>query len=67
MAKKGSDYIDKEFSFQLEKISELMMADVQSFMQKTVFELYRRITVKSPVNTGRFKGNWNVSFGKRLS
>lgn len=66
MAKKGSDYTDKAFSVQLSEISDAIIGDVQEFIQQSVFEIYRGVTFKSPVLTGRFKGNWSVSVGSPL-
>lgn len=51
------------FALDLSEIEKAISGDIAEFMQKTVFEIYRGVTLKSPVDTGRFKGNWNVQIG----
>lgn len=51
------------FSTGISKASEAIIGDVNTFFRKTVFEIYNGIVIKSPVDTGRFKGNWNISSG----
>lgn len=33
------------------------------YVQKTILEIDKRLIQKSPVDTGRFKNNWNISDG----
>lgn len=51
------------FALDLKEFERGVMGDIAEFMQKTVFEIYRGVTIKSPVDTGRFKGNWNINIG----
>ena len=51
------------FTLDLQKFEDAIPLDIATFMQKTVFTIYNGVTLKSPVDTGRFKGNWNVSLG----
>ncbi len=38
-------------------------ADVDKVVRKATFELFSSVVRKSPVDTGRFRANWNVSYG----
>lgn len=51
------------FALDLSRIEKSIAGDIAEFMQKTVFEIYKGVTIKSPVDTGRFKGNWNINIG----
>lgn len=51
------------FELDLRDFEKAIAGDIAEFMQKTVFEIYKSITIKSPVDTGRFKGNWNIGIG----
>lgn len=51
------------FELDLRDFEKAIAGDIAEFMQKTVFELYKGITIKSPVRSGRFKGNWNIGIG----
>ena len=33
-------------------------------VQRATTELFNRVTIRSPVDTGRFRANWNVSYGQ---
>lgn len=48
--------LDKAFN---EEVSSMMLL----VTQKLAMEALNRVVMKSPVDTGRFRGNWNVSFG----
>ena len=54
------------FALDLSKIEKAISGDIAEFIQQSVFEIYRGVTFKSPVLTGRFKGNWNVSVGSPI-
>lgn len=38
-------------------------ADAETVAQKITFELFRDVVLMSPVDTGRFRGNWTVARG----
>jgi hypothetical protein len=51
------------FAFDLKVFEKAAIGNSEEFIRKAAIEIYARVTIKSPVDTGRFKGNWNVSFG----
>lgn len=52
----------QEFSAALDKfVDEIIPRDYENVVKKTAFKIYDSVTVKSPVDTGRFRGNWNVA------
>lgn len=51
------------FTLDLRKAEDAIVGDVVDFIRQSVFEIYKGVTLKSPVDTGRFKGNWNISVG----
>lgn len=53
-----------EFSIELDKIfDEHVEGQVLTVLQKLAMEGLSRMVLKSPVDTGRFRGNWTVSVG----
>lgn len=51
------------FAVSLREFEKVAEADIGDAVAKIAFDIYYRVTLKSPVDTGRFKGNWNVSVG----
>jgi hypothetical protein len=51
------------FSVPLAQLAEKMKADLELVVRKSTLEIFRGVTLKSPVDTGRFRANWNVSYG----
>lgn len=47
----------------LREFERTAVADIGDAVGGIVFKLWYRFTVKSPVDLGTFKGNWNVSVG----
>lgn len=52
-----------QWSIPLERIIERTKADVDTAVRKVTLDLFRKVVLRSPVDTGRFRANWNVSFG----
>lgn len=53
-----------EFSIELDKIfDEHVERQVLTVLQKLAMEGLSRMVLRSPVDTGRFRGNWTVSIG----
>jgi hypothetical protein len=44
-------------------LAEKAKADVHTVVRRSTLELFRSVVLASPVDTGRFRANWNVSFG----
>lgn len=49
------------WSIPIERIAERAGLQLDTVARKVTFDLFRSVVEKSPVDTGRFKGNWNVS------
>jgi hypothetical protein len=42
---------------------EAAKGDVETVVRKVTLDLFRKVVLRSPVDTGRFRANWNVSYG----
>lgn len=51
------------FKLQLEQFAEKAGAKAELAVRKVALEVYSSVVLKSPVDTGRFRGNWNISMG----
>lgn len=51
-----------QWTIPLERIIERTKADVDTVVRKVTLDLFRKVVLRSPVDTGRFKGNWNVGY-----
>lgn len=52
-----------QWSIPLDRIAKQTGIRIETVARKVTFDLYRNVVLKSPVDTGRFRANWNVSFG----
>lgn len=52
------------WSIPIEKLADKMKLDVESAVRWVAFDLFSRIVTRSPVDTGRFRANWNVSYNQ---
>jgi hypothetical protein len=53
------------FDKDLVNFSKRTGVELDKTVRKIALELYDGITAKTPVDTGRAKGNWNMSVGKK--
>ncbi len=51
------------FALNLAKQIESANDKVENIVKVTMIELFNRVIQKSPVDTGRFRANWNCSIG----
>jgi hypothetical protein len=51
------------FSIPLGQLAEKIKADLDTVVRKATFTVFSKVNLKSPVDTGRFRHNWNVSQG----
>jgi hypothetical protein len=51
------------FTIPLAQLAEKMQADLETVVQRSTLEVFRSVVQKSPVDTGRFRANWNASHG----
>jgi hypothetical protein len=52
------------FSIPLDRLATKYKAKLDTVTRKATLDLFRLVINKSPVDTGRFRANWNVSVGK---
>ena len=53
----------KNFNSALEAASQRIHRDMKGFHKKVIFETLKRIVMRTPVDTGRARGNWQVATG----
>ncbi len=54
----------KKFNKKVEKVSNnFTTTQVVLFHKKLAFEAFRRVILRTPVDTGRARGNWQASIG----
>jgi len=51
------------WSIPLERLAERASVSLETVARKVTFDVFRAVVQRSPVDTGRFRANWNVSFG----
>jgi hypothetical protein len=51
------------FTAQIAAFVEKAKGNVDLVVRKIALDMFRRVIMKSPVDTGRFKGNWQVAIG----
>lgn len=52
------------FSIPLAQLAEKAKLDLETVARKATADLFRAVVLRSPVDTGRFRANWNVSYGQ---
>lgn len=50
-----------KFSIPIARMAEQAKADLDTVARKVALSVFTSVVVRSPVDTGRFKSNWNVS------
>jgi hypothetical protein len=51
------------FTLHLKKITEKAGAQADNVAKKIILDVFSSVTLKSPVDTGRFRGNWQLQSG----
>lgn len=51
------------WSVPIEALAAKTKARIEDVVRKVTYDLFRSIIVASPVDTGRFRANWNISYG----
>lgn len=51
------------FELDIQKFVDKAKGNIDLVIRKIALDLFRRVIMKSPVDTGRFKGNWQVAIG----
>jgi len=52
------------FSLRIKKFVNQVKADRDTVIKKIALDCFSKIIMRSPVDTGRFRGNWQVSIGE---
>jgi hypothetical protein len=52
--------MSRQFDDNLNKILKKAKGNASAIARKVALELYTKVVVKSPVDSGRLRGNWNV-------
>ena len=53
----------QSFTGDLKKFSQATGVELETVVRKVAFDVYKGITQKTPVDTGRAKANWNIGLG----
>jgi hypothetical protein len=51
------------FELQIQRFVDKAKGNVDLVIRKISLDMFKRVISKSPVDTGRFKGNWQVAIG----
>jgi len=51
------------FELDIQRYVDAANGKIDLVIRKISLDLFRRVVMKSPVDTGRFKGNWQVQIG----
>tara|TARA_R110000803_G_C11836017_1_gene303955 strand:- start:174 stop:545 length:372 start_codon:yes stop_codon:yes gene_type:complete len=51
------------FNADLSKFAKTVNLDIETVVRKVAFDIYKGVTQKTPVDTGRAKANWNIGYG----
>lgn len=51
------------FELDIQKFVDKAKGNIDLVIRKIALDLFKRVIMKSPVDTGRFKGNWQVAIG----
>lgn len=52
-----------KWSIPLDRLASKAGLSLEVVTRKATFDVFKAVIYRSPVDTGRFKGNWNVSYG----
>ena len=52
-----------QWSVPLARVAEKQMAQIETVARVATFKVMSKVDLKSPVDTGRFRANWNYSEG----
>ena len=51
------------FTIPLSALAARSTARLETVVRRVTIDIYRRVILRSPVDTGRFRANWNVAYG----
>jgi len=53
-----------KFSLDVAKLTNQYKISIDKVIKKIVFDLFTKIVMRSPVDTGRFRANWTIAQGQ---
>ena len=56
-----------QFNAALTRATKKINGDIQKFIKQICLETFKRIIMRTPVDTGRARGNWQVEIAKPAS
>lgn len=56
-----------QFNISLEKAATKIRGDMNKFYKQVCMEVLKRIVLRTPVQTGRARGNWQLEIGRPAS
>ena len=57
----------QQFNAALIRASKKIDGDIQKFIKKVCLEVFKRFVMRTPVDTGRARGNWQVEINRPAS
>jgi hypothetical protein len=55
--------VSNQFTLDIQRFVDKAKGNLDLVVRKVALDLFRRVIQKSPVDTGRFKGHWQVAIG----
>jgi len=53
----------ERFNVDLQKFADVTGQELDTVVRRAALEVYDRVTARTPVDTGRARGNWNMGVG----
>jgi len=50
------------WSIPFDKLAKKTKTDIETVVRESTFIIFTQVVIRSPVDTGRFRANWNVSY-----
>lgn len=63
----GNERAKNKWSLDLRKYAQTKKQDIDKVRKVIAFETYKSIVEKTPVDTGRARGNWQIGIGKDIT
>jgi hypothetical protein len=51
------------WSIPIQTLADRVKVGIETVARKSTLDVFTAVVLKSPVDTGRFRANWNVSYG----
>lgn len=54
---------NEKFVKQIDLFTKTVLDEIEKFRKRLAIEMFKRIIMRTPVDTGRARGNWQATFG----